>query len=64
MDLETSIDCPACKNAMKVKIKEMVPEKKKACPRCGATITFAGNDGRKTQKAIDDLRGRFKKVSR
>jgi uncharacterized paraquat-inducible protein A len=62
MDLETSIDCPACKSEVKVKIKEMVPGKKKACPRCGAEITFAGDDGRKTQKAIDNLRSQFKKV--
>lgn len=55
MDLDSDIECPGCKKKIKVKIKEMVPGRKKVCPSCRSEIRFSGDDGRKTQKALDDL---------
>jgi hypothetical protein len=40
---------------MRLKVKEMVPGTKKRCPGCGTGISFAGDDGRKTQRALDNL---------
>lgn len=55
MELEADIKCPDCKRSIKLKVKEMVPGTKKKCPSCGTGIPFAGDDGRKTQRALDDL---------
>jgi DNA-directed RNA polymerase subunit RPC12/RpoP len=56
MDLEASIECPNCMRKTKIKVKEMVPGRKKTCSGCGAEFSFTGDDGRKAQKALDDLK--------
>jgi hypothetical protein len=60
MELEAPVACPACKRGMKIKVKDMVPGRKKKCSACGAETTFSGDDGRKTQKALDDLQKKMK----
>jgi hypothetical protein len=62
MKLETEVQCPSCKRKIKIKAEEMIPGKKKTCPSCCAEITFSGDDGRKIQKAIDDLEKNIKKT--
>lgn len=62
MDLDTDFECPNCSRKIKIKIGEMVPERKKRCPSCRAEITFSGDDGRKTQKAMDDLEKSLKNL--
>lgn len=62
-DLETDLNCPGCKRAMRIKVKEMVPGTSKRCPfGCGATIKFSGDDGRKLQGALDDLERTFRRL--
>ncbi len=55
MDLETSITCSNCANVIKVKVKEMVPGKKKRCPKCSTEIVFSKEDGRNSQQALAEL---------
>jgi hypothetical protein len=62
MELVADINCPSCKRALKVKIKEMVPGRKKKCLGCGAEIVFAGDDMRKAQRSLDDLTKKIKNV--
>ena len=63
-DLEAKVTCPNCGHQIKIKVKEMVPGRTKSCPYCHATINFTGDDGRKAQKALDDLEKSLKKLSR
>jgi uncharacterized paraquat-inducible protein A len=62
MDIETEIACPGCKRKIKIKLKEMIPNRKKNCPSCNTQITFTGDDGRKAQKALDDLQKELKNL--
>lgn len=62
MKLETDVECPGCKRKIKIKIEEMVPGKKKKCPNCNAEISFTGDDGRKTQRAVDDFEKNLKNM--
>ena len=62
MDLSTDIECPNCKKKIQIKIKEMVPGRKKSCPKCRTEIKFTGDDGRKAQKALDDLEKSMKNL--
>jgi transcription elongation factor Elf1 len=61
-DLETDIECPNCKRKIKIKVKEMVPGHTKNCPSCGLVIRFSGDDGRKVQRAMDDLQRTLKRL--
>ena len=54
--LEYDITCPGCKRKVTMRVEAMQPGKTKACPHCGHGFEFAGDDGRKVQKALDDLR--------
>jgi hypothetical protein len=54
-DLETEISCPSCQRKIKIKVKEMIPGHTKNCPSCNLVIRFSGDDGRKAQRALDDL---------
>jgi hypothetical protein len=55
-DLEMKVNCPGCDRPFNLKVTEMVPGRSKRCPYgCGATLQFSGDDGRKTQAALDDL---------
>lgn len=62
MDLAFDIECPGCKRKISIKAKEMVPGRKKICPNCKAEITFSGDDGRKAQKALDNLEKSMKNL--
>lgn len=54
MELKTDITCPQCHRKLPVRVAEMVPGRERKCG-CGLTIKFKGDDGRKAQKALDDL---------
>lgn len=62
MKLEADIKCPKCSRTLKIKVAEMHPGRKKKC-LCGAVIEFSGDDGRKAQRALDDLEKSFKRLS-
>ena len=40
----------------------MSPGRKKKCPSCNAEMGFTGDDGRKTQKAVNDLEKKLKNM--
>lgn len=61
MDLETEIKCPSCGRNLKIKAREMIPGRSQNCPGCGTRVRFSGDDGRKTQKALDDVTKTLKK---
>ena len=63
-DLETEISCPSCQRKITIKVKEMVPGQTKNCPSCGLVIRFSGDDGRKAQRALDDLQKTLKSLGR
>lgn len=64
-DLEANVKCPNCGKPIRVKVREMVPGRSRACPhQCGATIRFTGDDGRKVQKALDDLERTIQRFGR
>ncbi len=63
-ELEAEITCPSCHKGIKIKVKEMIPGHTKNCPSCGLTISFSGDDGRKAQKALDDLQKTLKSFGR
>lgn len=60
MDLDFDFECPKCKKKIKMKVKELIPGKKKDCPNCKSEIIFSGSDGRKIQNEIDNLKKMFK----
>jgi hypothetical protein len=64
MDLESDFTCPNCKRQFKIKVKEMVPGRSKSCPFCRTRLSFTGADGRKAQRAMDELQKTIKKLSR
>ena len=63
-DLDTNFECPNCKRKIKIKVKEMVPGLSKNCPSCGLVIRFSGDDGRKVQRALDDIYKTLKRLGR
>jgi DNA-directed RNA polymerase subunit RPC12/RpoP len=64
MKLEADLNCPNCGGKFKQRIEDMRPGRSRVCPHCSARIQFTGDDGRKAQKAIDDLEKELKKLSR
>ncbi len=64
MELKSEIKCPACGRPLTIKVKDMVPGRKTSCPNCHAPISFTGDDGRKAQRALDDLQNTLRKMSR
>ena len=64
MELKAEVKCPACGCKLTIKVGDMVPGRKQSCPKCHAAITFTGDDGRKAQRALDDLEKTIKKLSR
>ena len=63
-DLTAKIQCPNCKHSVQIKVKEMVPGHAKNCPFCGVQFNFSGDDGRKVQRALDDLNRTLKRLGR
>lgn len=53
--LEIDITCPGCGKSLKQKIETMRLGRQRTCPSCGVVINFAGDDGRKAQRAMDDF---------
>ena len=53
--MEVNIPCSICKKSFSVRFDEIGPGKAHACPNCGATIKFEGQDLRKVQESIDQL---------
>jgi ribosomal protein S27AE len=64
MELKKDIKCPNCGRMFTIKVRDMVPGRKDRCPNCGAGVSFTGADGRKVQRALDDLQRTLKKLSR
>jgi hypothetical protein len=62
-NLTASLTCPNCGRTVTVKIKEVIPGRSKRL-QCGCTITFAGDDGRKVQRELDNLERELKKLNR
>ena len=54
-ELETTIRCPHCRRDFALPLMALVPGSSRACPHCGTSIRFAGQDGGKVQQAIDQL---------
>lgn len=63
-ELAADIECPNCGRKVTIKVREMIPGRTKNCPYCEAIFRFTGDDGRKVQRALDDLERQLKKVSR
>ena len=63
-DLVAEIECPGCHRKVKIKVKEMIPGTSRHCPYCQATFQFKGDDGRRVQRALDDLGRSIKSMSR
>lgn len=62
-DLTADIECPNCGHKVTIKVREMVPGRTKNCPHCQAEFQFTGDDGRKVQRALDDLKRQLKRLS-
>ena len=63
MDLKHNIKCPSCSRAVMVYVREMVPGASKRCPHCRAgVIRFAGDDGRRAQRSLNDLERSLKNL--
>jgi len=60
--LRAEVPCPNCNRKFKIRVEDMRPGNSRSCPSCGVTINFRGDDGRKTQKALDDLEKTMKKL--
>lgn len=64
MDLTWDFKCPQCQRRQKIRVAEMVPGRSRSCVGCGTNITFDGDDGRKVQRATDDLVQKLKASSK
>lgn len=62
-DIENEIKCPNCGRRLRIKVKEMIPGTSKRCA-CGCQIKFTGDDGRKVQRALDDLERALRRLGR
>ena len=62
MELKCEIACPQCDTKQQIRVAEMVPGRERKCSHCNLTIKFSGDDGRKAQKAIDDLERSLKSL--
>ncbi len=61
MKPDIDVTCPNCKKKTKTKLEKLIPGTSMTCSHCKATIEFSGNDGRKTQKTINDFLKKLKK---
>lgn len=62
--LEVEIACPGCRRKFRVKVKDMVPGRSRACPWCSVVVEFTGDDGRKVQRGLDDFEKALKRIGR
>ena len=58
------IKCPGCGHTTRVKVRELVPGRSRRCRSCAATFQSSGEDGRRVQRALNDLERELKQVSR
>ncbi len=63
MKLQFDVECPNCRRKFKQLVAEMRPGTSRHCPYCGVEIGFTGDDGRKAQRAVDNLTRTLKKLS-
>ena len=64
MKLEMNINCPGCGRRLRQRVDQMRPGRSRVCPGCGLTLRFQGDDGRKTQKALDDFGKGLNRISK
>lgn len=62
--LAAEVNCPNCETALRINVEDMIPGTSRSCPSCGATIRFTGDDGRRAQRALDDLERTVKDLNR
>jgi hypothetical protein len=55
--VEINVPCPKCRHSIPLQLDELQAGLSRACPGCGAVITFRGTDGSKVQQALDLLEG-------
>ena len=60
--LEASITCKNCEKIFKIKVEDMKPGTSHTCPYCEAVYEIKGDDVSGTQKKLDDIRNRFKRL--
>jgi len=54
-NIEVQIPCPHCRQKFPLSLEDVRAGEARPCPNCGTTITFAGANGSKVQKALDVL---------
>jgi len=54
-NIAIDIPCPKCRARIQLSLEDVRPGEGRPCPSCGSTITFAGADGGKVQRALDEL---------
>lgn len=64
MKLQVDIICPRCSRRIRQAVGDMRPGRSRDCPGCDTRFQFTGDDGRKTQRALDDLERSVKRLSR
>lgn len=62
--LKIPIICPNCKHRIEMEVSKLVPGSSARCPYCGTVFDFKGDDGRKVQKALDDLEKAIKHLNK
>ena len=65
MNVDIDITCPACKHTFKERASNMEAGMTRACPNCGKTIEYTGDDLSKAEpdfnSAMADLKKSIKK---
>jgi len=54
-NIDVDIPCPHCLTRFKMSLEDLRPGEGRPCPNCGSAITFAGADGSKVQRTLDEL---------
>lgn len=62
MKLDFDIQCPNCGRKFKQRVEEMRPGRTRNCPGCRLPIEFTGDDGARTQRALDDFTRKLKNL--
>lgn len=68
MKLEFEITCPGCNRTFKERATRMKPGATRACPHCGKTIEYAGDDlsgvDRNIRRTMSELKKTFKDLGK
>jgi len=62
--IEADIPCSKCGRNFRQRIEDMIPGRTRSCPFCSVEIRFTGDDGRKAQRALDDLERTVRRLGR